>query len=229
MRLKIKFLEEWLVKIKEKFIPTNLRKNSLIIRQDEKEDRIKNELLINKTMKIEAKPREEMYGIAYFEWVKTERAGDISRFKEFSTVGEVEYIVFEDNTRIDSQLIGDVVLMHEDQSQIMGRDIMYPEKTDAEILGYTSDRNIPRVETKIVSNDNPVLAILDKSKKKTEKITLSLTVKIPSVDLYNVIRENFDDVDNVILETVMDQLQERLLKDALKRELQNIYSKKKKV
>lgn len=180
-------------------------------------------------MKIEAKPREEMYGIAYFEWVKTERAGDISRFKEFSTVGEVEYIVFEDNTRIDSQLIGDVVLMHEDQSQIMGRDIMYPEKTDAEILGYTSDRNIPRVETKIVSNDNPVLAILDKSKKKTEKITLSLTVKIPSVDLYNVIRENFDDVDNVILETVMDQLQERLLKDALKRELQNIYSKKKKV
>jgi len=56
---------------------------------------------------------------------------------------------------------------------------------------------------------------------------LTLTLKIPAPELYNVIKENFDNAEEVLLQNVMDQIHDNLLREALKRELQNIYQKKK--
>ena len=56
---------------------------------------------------------------------------------------------------------------------------------------------------------------------------MTLTLKIPAPELYNVIKENFDNAEEVLLQNVMDQIHDNLLREALKRELQNIYQKKK--
>ena len=71
------------------------------------------------------------------------------------------------------------------------------------------------------------IAILEKTKKRTEKVSLTLTLKIPAPELYNVIKENFDNAEEVLLQNVMDQIHDNLLREALKKELQNIYQKKK--
>ena len=75
---------------------------------------------------------------------------------------------------------------------------------------------------------DPVVAILEKTKKKTEKLVLTLTVKIPSADIFNVIKENFDNTEDILLENVLSQIQENSLREAIRKELQNIYSPKKK-
>ena len=188
---------------------------------------------IDKVMSIVAKKtREEQFNDSKFEWVKTERRGDVCKFLAFDydSNGE-EYTCFDDGTRVKTDLIGDVVLRHEYDSDIIGA-YLIPQKTDAEILGFTKEFYQKQQEksqtTSTIASSNPVTAILEKSKKKNEKIVLTLTVKIPSVELYSVIRENFDDVDDVILESVLQQVQEKMLKDALKRELQSIYNPKKK-
>jgi hypothetical protein len=175
---------------------------------------------------MEAKTREEVYSSAKFEWVKTERAGDVCDFQKFEEDAGVEYIVFEDNSRLRTDLLGDIVLIHADPSAILGRDLIPQSTSQPNVFDHLQIRETRRpVHT---ANTDPVVSILEKTKKKTEKINISITVKIPSPDLYQVVRENFDNTDEVLLENVMQQVQESVLREAVKRELQNIYSKRKK-
>lgn len=182
--------------------------------------------------------REAQFASKKFEWVKTERAGDICNFKEFESENGIEYACFTDGTRIRTDLIGDIVLMHSFDSEILGGDLII-EKDSTIIQHLRAEQPVrqepapiaptppERLESKNVFQD-PVVSILDKSKKKVEKLTLVLNVKIPSADLYNVIKENFDNTEEVLLDNVMEQLHEKLLREAVKKEIQNIYSTKKK-
>jgi hypothetical protein len=179
------------------------------------------------SMMMESKTREEVYSSAKFEWVKTERAGDVCDFQKFEEDAGVEYIVFEDNSRLRTDLLGDVVLIHADPSAILGRDMIPQSNSQPNVFDQLPLR-IHETRTPVNSNSDPVVSILEKTKKKTEKINISITVKIPSPDLYQVVRENFDNTDEVLLENVMQQVQESVLREAVKRELQNIYSKRKK-
>lgn len=182
----------------------------------------------NKNMKEQVqKTREEQFLDGIFQWVKTERAGDICKFQEFSVVSDIEYVVFTDGSRVASSLLGDVVLMHQHESQVI-TDLngFSPQPTQPVQSQPVYVAPVHNVQAQI--STNPVLAILEKSKKKTEKITITLTVKIPSPELYSVIRENFSGVDEIILQNVIEQVQGKMLQNSMKRELQNIYNPKKK-
>jgi hypothetical protein len=178
--------------------------------------------------KIE-KTREEIFQDSHFEWVKTERQGDVCRFKEIVFENDIEYVVFIDNTRVRTDLIGDVVLAHQHPDEILGI------RPDTEgLLESTAARYTPSSPAQPhthqvlhVKEVDPVLSILEKTKKRTEKVSITLTLKIPAPELYNVIKENFDNVEDVLLQNVMDQIHDNLLRDALKKELQNIYQKRK--
>ena len=194
--------------------------------------------MIEKPEKIQ-KSREEIFGSSQFEWVKTERAGDICRFKEFEVEGDIEYVSFTDNTRIRSEFVGDIVLMHEYSNEILGQELvrevivdkpntimqhLRAEQTHTSQAEVLQPKNVFHVQ----ENMDPVVAILEKTKKKTEKLVLTLTVKIPSADIFNVIKENFDNTEDILLENVLSQIQESSLREAIRKELQNIYSPKKK-
>jgi hypothetical protein len=179
--------------------------------------------------KIE-KTREEVFQDSHFEWVKTERQGDVCRFKEFYTQDGVEYVVFLDSTRVRLDLIGDVVLQHQHEGEILGDGLVLTQTNfppsplpPPPVLTMSDTGSVKLVSKEI----DPVSAILEKTKKKTEKVSLTLTLKIPAPELYNVIKENFDNAEEVLLQNVMDQIHDNLLREALKRELQNIYQKKK--
>jgi hypothetical protein len=176
--------------------------------------------------KIE-KTREEVLAESHFEWVKTERQGDVCRFQTILFENEVEYVLFTDGTRIRTDLIGDIVLAHQYPEEILG---FTPEAMDTPYTDPILSQQplITQHATRVIETD-PVVAILEKTKKRTEKITLTLNLKIPAPDLYNVIKENFDNTDEILLNSVMDQIHDNLLRDALKKELQTIYQKRKKV
>lgn len=177
------------------------------------------------------KTREELYTESHFEWVKTERLGDVCKFQSILFENEIEYILFTDGTRIRTDLIGDIVLAHQYQEEIIG--FTPPSVSEAPYVDpmLANQQQIAGIKTQTVTREaiDPVVSILEKTKKKTEKITLTLHLKIPAPDLYNVIKENFDNTDEILLESVMEQIHDNLLKDALKKELQNIYQKRKKV
>lgn len=184
----------------------------------------------------EVQSREDIFSKCYFEWVKTEKQGDVSMFQHFILENDVEYVVFQDGSRIRTDLLGDIVLMHSHPSEIIG-DVglvaeMNPQESIQELKPAQdfSARLMAEapVNRAVPTEIDPVLAILDKTKKKTEKVTLTLTLKIPAPDLYNVIKENFDNTDEILLENVMDQIHDSLLRDALRKELAVIYAQKRK-
>jgi hypothetical protein len=199
---------------------------------------INNEEIINEPL---VETRDSKFAKHKFEWVKTERAGDVCAFSCFEKENDVEYVCFSDNTRIRTEFIGDIVLMHLYENEILGREILVDSQSP--ILQHLRTESViePIVEPEVVRTheipsklektnvfQDPVVSILDKSKKKIEKLTLTINVKIPSVELYNVIKENFDNTEEILLDSVMEQLHEKLLREAVKREIQNIYSTKKK-
>jgi hypothetical protein len=184
------------------------------------------------------KTREEIFQSHQFEWVKTDRAGDVCMFDKFEIENGVEYTCFTDFSRIRTEFIGDIVLMHAYNNEILGKELLDPTliqppphipviEPAATLVLNTRDESISEITTTSEYVD-PVISLLEKTKKRSEKITLTLNVKIPSPELYAVIRDNFDNTDEILLESIMKQVQERILRDAVKRELQNIYSTKKK-
>jgi len=174
--------------------------------------------------------REDYFAKHKYEWVKTERSGDVCAFKEIVNENGTEYIQFTDNSRIRTDLIGDIVLMYQHESEILGEDLRIPVGNPQIPRSNIVPPPVIQPHAERISEPeiDPVYAIIEKTKKKTHKLGLTLTVKIPSPELYAVIRENFENTDEVLLESVMEQVHESLLKDAVKRELHNIYSKRKK-
>ena len=202
-------------------------------------DSIINELRGNKEYtpmkdKIQ-KSREEIYSESHFEWVKTERQGEVSKFANFLFENDAEYVVFQDNSRIRTDLVGDVVLMHQYPEEILGFTSAPIQPDNNTILNHmkAEHRPLDPVNTTpvihVIKELDPVKEIFDKSKKKTEKVTLTISLKILPPDLYHVIKDNFDDVDDVLLQTAMDQIHDSLLREALKKELQSIYQKRRKI
>ena len=202
-------------------------------------DSIINELRGNKEytpMKEKVqRTKEEIYSESHFEWIKTERQGEVSKFKNFLFENDTEYVVFQDNSRIRIDLIGDVILMHQYPEEILGNSTLPIQPVNDTILNHMKAEHKP-IEPVIsdtpvihvIRELDPVKEIFEKSKKKTEKVTLTLSLKILPPDLYHVIKDNFDNVDDVLLQTAMDQIHDSLLREALKKELQSLYQKRRK-
>ena len=54
------------------------------------------------------KSRDDVFSSSQFEWVKTERAGELCRFSGFEIDNGVEYTNFDDGTRIRTDFIVDI-------------------------------------------------------------------------------------------------------------------------
>jgi hypothetical protein len=179
------------------------------------------------------KTRQEIYSESHFQWIKTERQGDVSKFRCFLLENDIEYVVFQDDTRVRADLIGDVVLMHQYPEEILPLESENPIYQSDDILNHVKTEYRPFTENIVteksyVSQIDPVKEIFEKSKKKTEKITLTIPLKILPPDLYHVIKDNFENVDDVLLQAAMNQIHDSLLRDCLRKELQTIYQKRRK-
>ncbi len=185
------------------------------------------------------KTREEIFAESHFEWIKTEREGDVCKFDHFLQENDIEYVVFHDGSRVRGDLVGDVVLMHSHESEILGAEVLTPiQPMNDTILNHVRAEHMGEIVKPVATAHapsvvvhrpiDPVREIFDKSKKKSEKITLTLNLKILPPDLYHVIKENFENTDEILLQSAMDQIHDTILREALKKELQSIYQKRRK-
>lgn len=182
------------------------------------------------------KTREEEFAECTFEWVKTERVGDISKFKSFLVENEVEYVVFQDNTRINSALLGDIVMMHKSEFDLMTvrEDFTEPEiqsqpNTPPPPPPSQEPKGIKESEQPVPSQaSNPVHELLKKAKKKKQKLVLQLDLQLPSEEMYSIISENFEKGDDDIVEFIMAELSPELIKRAINSALRDKYTNKNK-
>lgn len=168
-------------------------------------------------------PEDKLQNSSY-EWVKTERAGDICKFREIIKEGNEEYIGFTDGTRVRSSLLGDVVLQHEHPAEILGANELAikpiqqltPVQVKNEQTPVTPTsaevavpQPIPRVET------SPVLSILEKSKKKKKKVQFDFMMEIPSSDVLSIIRENFDASETELFDFFVSKIDKKKFVSAI--------------
>jgi len=179
------------------------------------DEKVPNDVSKIHTMKTTELPksREEILAESTFEWVKTERAGDVSKFKELKIENNVEYLVFQDNTRVNTALLGDVILQHRDPSAVLGAELRI-EKPTAEVK--SNPQPISRVQTAATftnpttqSSYSAITAILDKAKKKKKKVQFELVMDIPSADVLSIVRDNFDASDEDLFEFFVEKIDKK--------------------
>jgi hypothetical protein len=169
-------------------------------------------------------PEEKLQNSSY-EWVKTERAGEVCKFKEIIKEGNTEYIGFTDGTRVRSSLVGDVVLQHEHPAEILGANelaikpvqhltsvIQHPTVIPSPTLKPT-EVTVPQTPTRIETS--PVLSILEKSKKKKKKVQFDFMMEIPSSDVLSIIKENFDASETELFDFFVSKIDKKKFVSAI--------------
>lgn len=161
------------------------------------------------------KTREEEFAESIFEWVKTEREGDVCKFRQFVVENGTEYTVFEDGTRVNTTLIGDVVLMHKHPEEIISKIGNPLEKVQSPV----STPHVPpplysSAAQLVPSNSNatassPIFSILEKSKKKKKKIQLEITADLPSAEVLSIVRDNFDASDDELFAYLVNKIDKK--------------------
>lgn len=74
---------------------------------------------------------------------------------------------------------------------------------------------------------NPISSLLEKAKKKNESLQLNFTIKMPSPEVFNMIKENFDDADDYFIDYILSSIQGNVLKQSIKEAVVAFYKKKK--
>jgi hypothetical protein len=70
---------------------------------------------------------------------------------------------------------------------------------------------------------DPVYLMLEKAKKYSTEVPMVLTVYLPTVSLYDVVKESFDEGNKKFIDYIIDNLDEKLLKDSLRDALYSAY------
>jgi len=66
--------------------------------------------------------------------------------------------------------------------------------------------------------------MLNKSKKVETELNMTLTINLPSRDLFNVIKENFDLGSEKTINYIVDNLDLTLIKESLKSAINSLYN-----
>jgi len=73
-------------------------------------------------------------------------------------------------------------------------------------------------------NTDPVFIMLEKAKKSELSVNMSLTISVPSISLFNVIKESFEDGNNKSLEYIIDNIDINDIKAELKKGINMLYN-----
>jgi hypothetical protein len=78
-------------------------------------------------------------------------------------------------------------------------------------------------EPQASNSSDPVWLMCEKAKKFDQEISMTLTVALPKQSLYNVAKESFDDGGTKVIEYIIHSLDNKLIKESLKRALLEAY------
>jgi hypothetical protein len=226
-----------------------------------------------------------MSEIRYFQWLASERKGEIVIFDKLETEDGMVFINFKDGSRINETLVAQInerdasgKYMAEIDSPnngwkfeetYIGREeekwetnadgekvcvqpfvegrksvkLIPPRPTAPKKSNFgTIDSTVPEISNNIpnlnitslpqksaalndaITSVDPVYLTLSKAKKVDTNIDIELTLSLPSIDLYRVLKESFDDGEENILSYIVDNIDTTDIKEAIKESLRSMYN-----
>jgi hypothetical protein len=109
-----------------------------------------------------------------------------------------------------------------------------PRRTNLNNLNKIEEQYITKIESSPVAvkqfieipkiDIDPVSIMLNKSKKVETELNMTLTINLPSRDLFNVIKENFDLGSEKTINYIVDNLDLTLIKESLKSAINSLYN-----
>lgn len=150
-----------------------------------------------------------------YQWVKGDNAGKVVK-TDGTTVfeGNLEYMFFTDGSRCNANLLNDYII------EIAGEEdlVLLNEVAPVPItrINQTAQREIAQsTKPEVLSND-PVATLLSSSKKKKQKITLTIDVEVPPTDLIKIVAASFENgllkVEDYLEKLIDDNLQASIKK-----------------
>lgn len=141
--------------------------------------------------------------IRTFQWLKGDKAGQFVKWNgEISNDGGMNFLLFEDGSRGNEELIGDYFM--EVQSEAHGfidSEMMAPQPNS-----LPRENNPPlqlvrsNVPAEPVHQLSPIAKLLKDSKKNKSTIDIEIVVDIPPADLMRILAESYDDGEKQVLE-----------------------------
>ncbi len=141
-----------------------------------------------------------------FQWIKTERVGQVTHLKDVVELDGVIYVEFTNDSRVNYDLMPEYVL-----SQQYG-----DEPIDMELS--------PKVSAKVSANgtnqghkkpDSPIHALLKKQKENRVSIEIQVDLNVPSPELYAVLSQSFDNAEDEIVSYALLDLNMEVVRKAV--------------
>jgi hypothetical protein len=137
-----------------------------------------------------------------FQWIKGESQGKFVR-STGKTVndGMTEYLIFEDGSQCNVQLIGEwLIPMEVPDPYVAAKPATQPEAPTPQPI---SQKEAP------APISNPVYDLLKMSKKKPSKIQLNITIDMPSEELIKIIEDSYEGGEESIKEYLVSTVDQK--------------------
>ena len=81
-------------------------------------------------------------------------------------------------------------------------------------------------EQKTIQSNDPVFIMMDKAKKIDSEVNMTLTIALPSISLFEIVRDSFDNGSEKALDFIIDSIDIKDIKEELKRGIDSMYNDK---
>lgn len=162
---------------------------------------------------------EELSAVPKFQWVKTDKAGQVCEFKGVSHQNGMILVEFTDGTRVNYDLLGDAVMKILDDSMLL--EINGSPVQQAPVPAKAAP--IGNVSIGKTQEENPIHALLKKQKDNPVPIEITVHMNLPPVALYGVLSSSFDNADEEIVDYVVSGIDVTKIKEAVKEAIINFY------
>lgn len=157
--------------------------------------------------------RTELAMYKKFQWMKGERANYVTTLRDVTFDETNVWIEFQDGSRINYAKMDEYILKVMDDSELL------------EIKGDAPKQQQP-IEAKIAAatkKDNPIYALLKKQKQNPQTVDISLTLNLPSAELYKVLSEAFENAEKEIVDYIVTDINVDTIKEAVKESIIKYY------
>jgi len=112
----------------------------------------------------------------------------------------------------------------ENTPEQLNNNIKDTNKSQNIIKEVTSETSEGEVKEDLSTKNDPVYIMMEKSKKQDVDIKMTLTISLPSKNLFNVAKESFDDGEEKALNYITENINTENIKNSLKMGIKEMYS-----
>lgn len=161
--------------------------------------------------------KEELQKFKYYQWLKTERIGNTTEFKDIVADGEMLFVEFTDGSRINAELLDEYLLRTN-----MENELLEPAMTQPQPIAMQDMSAKVRISDK--KEETPLHALLKKQKPNPVNVDISIELNIPGPELYKVICSSFEGAEEEVAEWVVQGINMETIKNIIKEGLKKYYA-----